>query len=37
MLKEIVSHRIEISSSIDTKIKVVADLIIKAHKCEIKK
>ena len=37
LLKELVAHHVANGSFVDTKIKVVADLIIKAHKREIKK
>lgn len=37
LLKELVANNVATGSFIDTKIKVVADLIIKAHKREMKK
>lgn len=37
LLKELVAHRVTTGSFVDTKIKVVADLIIKAYKREIRK
>ena len=36
LLKEIVKSRVDNNSLVDNKVKVVADLIIKAHKKECK-
>ena len=36
LLKELVQHRKDSGSLVDNKVKVVADLIMKAHKKEVK-